>query len=147
MPLQPLGRFAYAWSVKWCTECSAAAADTAIKCSSCGSLLAAPLAPLAGNSAGNIHAVPWPTTRTALRNTADTFELAIAVSEPHLPAPVRNQLYLVVASLRHGLVQLNVAHDDQDLIGRTYMLFSTGQQAFGYAGDLIGTQCAVPLGA
>ena len=42
---------------------------------------------------------------------------------------------------------LVLSPDGFDFSNRTTNLFDHGQQAFGYAGDLIGHQCAVPLGA
>jgi hypothetical protein len=93
------------------------------------------------------NALTWPQTRARLDPALRLMEYSIAVSESKFPVPVRQQLTVVLDMVRQGRVQLALARDGTDFNLRTAAKLADGQLAFGYAGDLIGTQCAVPLRA
>jgi hypothetical protein len=75
------------------------------------------------------------------------FEFAIAVSRPHFPTAVRTQLAITQDAAHQGRAQLARATDPFALAGSTNTLLSSGKQAFGFASDLVGTQCGHGLGA
>jgi hypothetical protein len=89
----------------------------------------------------------WPEMRARMRVTLDALEVAIAGSSPHFPAPVRRQLGLTLREIRSGRAQLPIASNGPDFFTRTVNELDRGKLAFGYAGDLVGRRCAVPLGA
>jgi len=74
-------------------------------------------------------------------------EFAIAVSRPHFPAAVRKQLAITQAAAEEGRTQLAGATDSFALASSASRLYGTGQEAFGYASDLVGSQCGHGLGA
>jgi hypothetical protein len=89
----------------------------------------------------------WPQVRARLTTTLDALEVSIAGSRPHLPAPVRRQLVVALREVRSGRAQLPLARDGSDFWDRTRDELDRGKLAFGYASDLVGHGCAVPLGA
>jgi hypothetical protein len=91
--------------------------------------------------------VPWPHIRARLQRTLMDLQLAILVGRPHFPAPIRRRLTTTLDAIHTGLRTLARVHDDADLETRTSGALSRGQTAFGYAGDLVGKQCSVQLGA
>ena len=86
-------------------------------------------------------------TRTRLGRAANRFDASIAVSIPQFPAQLGYLLQVVRNDIHAGRIQLRAAHDGSDFWNRTNALFDHGQQAFGYAGDLVGHRCSVQLGA
>ena len=102
--------------------------------------------PVVPSTDANGRPLPWPTARARIGNAADVLEYSIIVSSSHFPAPVQRYLATVRRDLDAGREQLGLARDGMDLSGRVLSLQSDGQQAFGYASDLIGTQCGEPLG-
>jgi hypothetical protein len=89
----------------------------------------------------------WPQARARMMLTADALETSIAGSRPHLPAPVRRQLAVALREIRSGRAQLLLARDGTDFWSRTEDGLERGKLAFGYASDLVGRRCGVPLGA
>ena len=91
--------------------------------------------------------LPWTETKWRLAAAADVLDYSITASVDHFPTQV--QWYLTAArdDLRAGRTQLPALRDGYDFVMRTTDLYAAGKQAFGYASDLIGNQCPVPLGA
>jgi hypothetical protein len=89
----------------------------------------------------------WPQARARLTTTLDALEVSITGSRPHLPAPVRRQLVVALREIRSGRAQLPLASDGPDFWSRTQDELDRGKLAFGYASDLVGDRCGVPLGA
>jgi hypothetical protein len=89
----------------------------------------------------------WPQARARMMLTLDALETSIAGSRPHLPAPVRRQLAVALREIRSGRAQLLLARDGTDFWSRTVDGLERGKLAFGYASDLVGRRCGVPLGA
>jgi hypothetical protein len=89
----------------------------------------------------------WTETKAHIDQTAVFFEESITASLERFPPQV--QWYLTIArdNLRAGRWQLALARDGIDLTDRTIKLEADGKEAFGFAGDLVGQQCSVPLGA
>jgi len=95
----------------------------------------------------NGRPVPIAKERTIVGPPLARLEFAIAVSRPHFPAAVRTQLAITQNAAHQGRAELANATDPVALMNGTTSLLSTGQQAFGYASDLVGTQCGHGLGA
>lgn len=91
--------------------------------------------------------VPWPPVRARLARAADVQDFSVAASVPHFPAEVQRYLLQVRADIAAGREQVVVAPDGITFWERNGDVFHDGQVAFGYAGDLIGRQCRVQLGA
>ena len=97
-------------------------------------------------SAPNGQPLSWSEARARVGHAADVLESWIIVGSPHFPAAVERYLAMVRHDLDAGRQQLRLAQDGSDFFLRVAGLQHDGQEAFGYAGDLIGTQCGVPLG-
>jgi hypothetical protein len=95
----------------------------------------------------NGRLVPVARERAIIDPPLARLELAIAMSAPHFPTAVRTQLAITQSAAHQGREQLARATDPIALEGSTVRLMSTGQQAFGYASDLVGPQCGHGLGA
>ena len=95
----------------------------------------------------NGHVLAWPDTKARLAPAAVLLEDSITASVPHVPPQVQWYLTMVRDDLRSGREQLAAATDGYDFFNRTYKTYADGKRAFGYAGDLIGHQCPVQLGA
>ena len=91
--------------------------------------------------------LPWTTQRARLNATLEVFEASIKQSAPHFPARIRAQLAVTMRAAEEGRAQVARAHDAIDLMNRAESTLQAGQQAFGFASDLVGKQCGVPLGA
>jgi len=91
--------------------------------------------------------VPWPRVRARLRKTLLELQLAILVGRPHFPPAIRRRLTTTLAAIHTGVQQLPRANGTFDLTNKTFAALTKGQAAFGYAGDLVGKQCRVQLGA
>jgi hypothetical protein len=89
----------------------------------------------------------WQQTRARLGRAADTLEFSLAGGLPQFPPEVQHYLVKVRDDIHAGRAQLRTARDGSDFIVRTSGLWADGQVAFGFAGDLIGRQCGVQLGA
>ena len=88
----------------------------------------------------------WPRSRARFGSALGVLELAILVSNTHFPRAVRDHLGVTLTDVRTGRALLS-RQTDAELATRYSDLFGDGQQAFGEAGDLIGRQCGVQLGA
>jgi hypothetical protein len=95
----------------------------------------------------NGNELPWAETKARLAPAGVLLEDSITASVPHFPAQVQWYLTKVRDNIRAGREQLASATDGYDFFNRTYKTYADGKLAFGYAGDLIGHQCPVPLGA
>ena len=96
--------------------------------------------------------IAWPRSRVRFDDAIGRLELAILASEPQVPEPVRHYLDVTLADVRTGRTLLKTdrsgSYETNVILAQRYQnLFSDGQQAFGFAGDLIGMQCGVQLGA
>jgi hypothetical protein len=91
--------------------------------------------------------VRWPRVHVRVQKTLLDLQLAILVGRPHFPAAVRRRLTTTLAAIRTGLHEVSRARSTLDLELTTSDTLSNGQTAFGYAGDLVGKQCSVQLGA
>ena len=96
--------------------------------------------------------IAWPRSRVRFDLAIGRLELAILASESHIPAQVRQYLNVTLTDVRTGRTLLKTdrsgSYETNVTLAQRYQsLFSDGQQAFGYAGDLIGKQCGVQLGA
>jgi hypothetical protein len=91
--------------------------------------------------------VPVARERAIVDRPLARLELAIAMSAPRFPAEVRTQLAITQHAAHQGRAELAHATDPFVLMSRSIDLVGTGQQAFGYASDLVGTQCGHRLGA
>jgi hypothetical protein len=104
--------------------------------------------PLLGFGAdGRGHLLPWPTTRLALSHAADVLDVTIAAGIPHVPPPVQAYLTTVRADIKQGREQASLTNDPNAYLQRVEPLLTSGQRAFGFAGDLVGHACSVDLGA
>jgi hypothetical protein len=90
---------------------------------------------------------PWAEVQARLKTRLLNLQLAIFVSTPHFPPPVRRQLADTLDAIHTGLIQVGQAQDAFDLTARSSNTLYDGQTAFGHASDLVGRQCEVPLGA
>lgn len=90
--------------------------------------------------------VPWSEAKPRLERAATLLVDSITASIQRFPPRVQWYLTITRDNLRSGRVQLDLASDGIDLLNRTYILYGDGKKAFGFAGDLIGDQCSVPLG-
>ena len=93
------------------------------------------------------RALTWPQTRKRLARAGDVLEYSIAAGLGQFPAQVQGYLEEVSRQIQAGRAQLRDAHDEFDFFQRTSERWEDGQVAFGFAGDLIGGQCGVQLGA
>lgn len=95
----------------------------------------------------NLEPVTWSEARVHLDEVAAGLEASITASVDQFPPRVQRELTIARDSLSDGRAQLPLASDYLDLLTRTSNLVDEGQLAFGYADDLIGGQCPVPLRA
>ena len=95
----------------------------------------------------DLEPVPWPEAQMHLDQAAAGLEASITASVDQFPPQVQQQLKIARDSLSDGRAQVALASDSSDLLTRTSNLVDEGQLAFGYADDLIGSQCPVPLRA
>jgi hypothetical protein len=93
------------------------------------------------------HVRQWPVLRDSLARSSDALRSAIDLASPSLPRRVRHYLSVTRADLDAARPHLLLARNSVDFFIRTNQLYSDGQEAFGYASDLIGNRCAVPLGS
>jgi hypothetical protein len=90
---------------------------------------------------------PWPRVRTRIRTTLMDLQLSILVGRAHFPPAVRRRLNVTLDAIHSGLRELAHARSTDEMTTKTSAVLAKGQSAFGYAGDLVGTQCEVKLGA
>jgi hypothetical protein len=90
---------------------------------------------------------PWPTVASGLDASAQRLDLVLADGIPHFPARVQRQLTVVRDSIVAGRRQLPKVDDVAALTQLTHRAFDRGKLHAGYASDLVGDQCSVPLGA
>ena len=93
------------------------------------------------------HPRRWPEVRESLARFSVELRNAIDISTPSLPRRVQHYLAITRRSLDAGQRELLLAKNGLDFFVRTIRLESEGQQAFGYASDLVGDECVVPLGS
>ncbi len=89
---------------------------------------------------------PWPDQKQELDDAARSLDLAIALGAPAFPPRITKHLNLVRQALHDGRTLLATTTRPARLI-RVDDVFRDGQEQFGYASDLIGRQCPVPLRA
>jgi hypothetical protein len=95
----------------------------------------------------NQQPLTWQETQVRLDRASAVLEYTIAASVERFPTQVQRYLMSARDALTEGRAQLSVASSGSDFATRTSHLLQEGQLAFGYAGDLIGSQCPVPLRA
>jgi hypothetical protein len=88
----------------------------------------------------------WPTVEADVDGAAQRLDLVIADAIPHFPRRLAKELSIVRESIADGRRQLADVDDAQELDSLTGRAFDRGQLHTGYAGDLVGDQCSVPLG-
>ncbi len=96
---------------------------------------------------GRGNLVPWPTTRAALSHAADVLDVTIAAGIPYVPPPVQAYLTTVRVDIRQGREEASLTNDPNAFLQRVEPLLTSGQRAFGFAGDLVGHACSVDLKA
>jgi hypothetical protein len=89
--------------------------------------------------------MPWGTAQTRIRRSGLALEREIEMGLPTFPWRVRSYLLQVLDGLKAGRVYLEEATDPSDFSRRTERVYTDGKEALGYAGDLVGNQCGVPL--
>jgi hypothetical protein len=90
---------------------------------------------------------PWPKRRAQLLRATNELDFVVLASTPKFPPRVRHYLTKVHKNLTLGRRKIVHERDGVGFLNRTSGLLAKGQLAFGYAGDLIGHQCRVPLSA
>jgi hypothetical protein len=90
--------------------------------------------------------VPWSVQRQELEDAAGRFDFAIAVGASSFPPRIARHLSRTRDALDHGRDVL-AATSKAEQLSRVTETFRDGQEQFGYASDLIGDPCAVPLRA
>jgi hypothetical protein len=90
---------------------------------------------------------PWPELQSELEQAAGSLDSTIERGLPVFPRPLRHQLSAVRVALAVGRRRLATVTVQQQLDNTTGGLFASGQEHFGYASDLVGNQCSVPLQA
>ena len=93
------------------------------------------------------HPRSWPEVRESLARFSVELRNAIDISTPSLPPRVRHYLAITRRSLDAGQRELLLAKNELDFFVRMIEVKGVGQQAFGYASDLVGDECVVPLGS
>lgn len=90
--------------------------------------------------------VPWSVQKRQIDDAARSLDFAIAIGEPTFPPRITRHLTRVREALEQGRALLAPATgaDELNLVEGP---FRDGQEHFGYASDLVGRQCAVPLRA
>lgn len=94
---------------------------------------------------GLLTADDWTVRQLELDQAMARLDFAVAAALPTLPAQVQIELAAVRQLLAEGRLRLAATTAGGDLIGPATRLYSEGQQHLGWAGDLVGAQCAVPL--
>ena len=89
---------------------------------------------------------PWPSVKAGLDTSAQRLDLVLADGIPHFPPPVQRELNAVRRSIAEGRAVLPEV-ENAGALSLTRSAFERGQLHAGYAGDLVGDQCSVPLGA
>lgn len=89
----------------------------------------------------------WPVVKTQLDADAQQLDAVIAGGIPSFPPRIRRELTAVRDALALGRVRLVATRDAAGLHQRTHGLFERGQTHVGWAADLVGRQCRVPLSA
>ncbi len=89
----------------------------------------------------------WPAVEADVDAAAARLDLILVAGIPHFPRPLRKELSIVRASIADGRRQLAEIDDTQELGSLTSRAFDRGKLHAGYASDLVGHQCSVPLGA
>jgi hypothetical protein len=89
----------------------------------------------------------WPLVKAELDGDAQQLDGAIASGTAAFPPRIQRELGAVRDALARGRVELVGTTDPTKLLRRTNGLFERGQKHVGWASDLVGRQCAVPLGA
>ncbi len=93
-----------------------------------------------------VPAPSWPELEAEVEVAAAQLDAALAHGIPHFPKRIRSELAAVRASIAEGQARLPV-ESVQRFNALTQRVFERGQLHAGYASDLVGHQCRVPLGA
>ncbi len=89
---------------------------------------------------------PWPTVAAGVDASAAQLDLVLADGIPHFPPRVQRELTAIRTNIAKGRALLPKV-TDAGALTLTRPAFERGQLHAGYAGDLVGDQCPVPLGA
>jgi hypothetical protein len=104
----------------------------------------------AGTSASGATAprtnAPWSSVKAGLDASALRLDLVLADGIPHFPPRVQRELTAVRRTIAEGRAVLPKV-ENAGALNLVRTAFERGQLHAGYAGDLVGDQCAVPLGA
>jgi hypothetical protein len=90
--------------------------------------------------------MPWWRTKARLLRATDRLDFAVVASTPRFPPRVQRYLVKVHKDLTLGRPKLVNLRNGARLSDRAQNLIDDGDTAFGFAGDLVGKQCRVPLG-
>jgi hypothetical protein len=94
----------------------------------------------------NITEPPWPIVAADLDALAARLDLIVAAGIPNFPPRVQRELTAIRTNIAQGRAVLPKVTDSASL-NLTRTAFERGQLHAGYASDLVGDQCPVPLGA
>jgi hypothetical protein len=89
---------------------------------------------------------PWPTVAADLDASAARLDLIVAAGIPNFPPRAQRELQAIRTNIAEGRAVLPKVEDAGSL-NLTRPAFERGQLHAGYASDLVGDQCPVPLGA
>ena len=89
---------------------------------------------------------PWPTVAADLDASAARLDLVVAAGIPNFPPRAQRELRAVRTNIAAGRAELPKVTDSAAL-NLTRAAFERGKLHAGFASDLVGDQCSVPLGA
>jgi hypothetical protein len=89
---------------------------------------------------------PWPTVAANLDASAARLDLIVAAGIPDFPPRAQQELRAVRTSIAQGRALLPKV-TNAGALNLTDPAFDRGRLHAGYASDLVGDQCSVPLGA
>ena len=90
---------------------------------------------------------PFPVVRAELDVAAAQLDATVGYSLPAFPPRIQHYLVMLRADIADGRATLADARRPSDLDAVTGSAFDRGQRHAGFAGDLVGRQCPVSLGA
>jgi hypothetical protein len=93
------------------------------------------------------QAPPWPVIEAEVDGAAQLLDAALVNGIPHFPRRIQAELRRVRDNLALGRMRLAIVHDRERFTSLTRVPFARGKLHAGYASDLVGRQCRVPLGA
>jgi hypothetical protein len=89
---------------------------------------------------------PWPTVAAGVDASAAQLDLVLVDGIPHFPPRVQRELTAIRTNIAQGRAVLPKV-TNAGALNLTRTAFEHGQLHAGYASDLVGDQCPVPLGA